>query len=227
MVMQACTPLDARSAHLGGGLARACYRTPRATARAPLERTTLSRRWASRLSPSRSRTGGTSPTGLLRLPRRPSTPPSGTPPGWPGGCYRPPFPLAPTHWKGAASSPASALASLVYFAACGLAALAWASFVHPMLRLIYNPSSVPVGWYRIAPPGMRRVGSHRADHAPPRCITQRGYLPGAPLLSVGAVAPQEVCVASGIVRIDGAWPCRAARRPLGRPAAILAAVPPP
>ncbi|HCE7811504.1 TPA: S26 family signal peptidase, partial [Pseudomonas aeruginosa] len=29
---------------------------------------------------------------------------------------------------------------LAGFAACGLAALAWASFVHPMPRLIYNPS---------------------------------------------------------------------------------------
>ena len=38
---------------------------------------------------------------------------------------------------------------LASLSACGLAALAWASFVHPFPRLIYNPSdSVPVGWYR-------------------------------------------------------------------------------
>ena len=35
-----------------------------------------------------------------------------------------------------------------------LAALAWASFVHPLPRLIYNPSdSVAVGWYRVDPQG--------------------------------------------------------------------------
>ena len=98
---------------------------------------------------------------------------------------------------------------LAGFAACGLAALAWASFVHPMPRLIYNPSdSVPVGWYRIAPPDAPRVGSIVLTTLPPDAAAlaaQRGYLPArVPLLKrVGAVAPQEVCVASGIVRIDG------------------------
>ncbi|EIU5421165.1 S26 family signal peptidase, partial [Pseudomonas aeruginosa] len=57
---------------------------------------------------------------------------------------------------------------LAGFAACGLAALAWASFVHPMPRLIYNPSdSVPVGWYRIAPPDAPRVGSIVLTTLPP------------------------------------------------------------
>ena len=41
---------------------------------------------------------------------------------------------------------------LAGLSACGLAALAWASFVHPLPRLTYNPSdSVEVGWYRIDP----------------------------------------------------------------------------
>src|SRR3546814_4921719 len=41
---------------------------------------------------------------------------------------------------------------LAGFAAVGLAALAWAAFVQPLPRLIYNPSdSVPVGWYRVQP----------------------------------------------------------------------------
>jgi type IV secretory pathway protease TraF len=41
---------------------------------------------------------------------------------------------------------------LAGLSACGLAALAWASFVHPLPRLIYNPSdSVAVGWYRVDP----------------------------------------------------------------------------
>ena len=98
---------------------------------------------------------------------------------------------------------------LVGFAACGLAALAWASFVHPRPCLIYNPSdSISVGWYRIAPPDAPRVGSIVLTMLPPDAAAlaaQRGYLPArVPLLKrVGAVAPQEVCVASGIVRIDG------------------------
>ena len=41
---------------------------------------------------------------------------------------------------------------LAGLSACGLAALAWASFVHPLPRLTYNPSdSVAVGWYRVDP----------------------------------------------------------------------------
>ena len=102
-------------------------------------------------------------------------------------------------------------------AACGFAALAWASFVSPLPRLTYNPSdSVAVGWYRIDPLG------HRAG-SPPRPLSvdsivlvplpaeaaalaaQRGYLPmRVPLLKrIGAIAPQEVCIIGGIVRIDG------------------------
>ena len=98
---------------------------------------------------------------------------------------------------------------LAGLSACGLAALAWASFVHPLPRLIYNPSdSVPVGWYRIAPPDAPRVGSIVLTTLPPDAAAlaaQRGYLPArVPLLKrVGAVAPQEVCIAGGIVRIDG------------------------
>ena len=98
---------------------------------------------------------------------------------------------------------------LAGFAACGLAALAWASFVHPMPRLIYNPSdSVPVGWYRIAPPDAPRVGSIVLTTLPPDAAAlaaQRGYLPArVPLLKrVGAIAPQEVCITGRIVHIDG------------------------
>lgn len=106
---------------------------------------------------------------------------------------------------------------LAGLAACGLAALAWASFVQPLPRLIYNPSdSVAVGWYRIDPLGHRpgslprplAMGSIVLASLPPDAAAlaaQRGYLPGhVPLLKrVGAVAPQEVCIAGGIVRIDG------------------------
>ena len=99
---------------------------------------------------------------------------------------------------------------------CGLAALAWASFVHPLPRLIYNPSdSVAVGWYRVDPQGHGidslphsfSVGSIVLITLPPDAAAlaaQRGYLPArVPLLKrVGAVAPQEVCTARGVVRID-------------------------
>ena len=113
---------------------------------------------------------------------------------------------------------------LAGFAACGLAALAWASFVHPMPRLIYNPSdSVPVGWYRIAPPDAPRVGSIVLTTLPPDAAAlaaQRGYLPArVPLLKrVGAVAPQHVCVFDALVWIDGV-PVAAVRPAdrLGRP----------
>ena len=106
---------------------------------------------------------------------------------------------------------------LAGLSACGLAALAWASFVQPMPRLIYNPSdSVAVGWYRVdsldhgagSLPRPLSVGSIVLTTLPPEAATlaaQRGYLPTrVPLLKrVGAMAPQEVCIADGSVRIDG------------------------
>src|SRR3546814_9631866 len=52
---------------------------------------------------------------------------------------------------------------LAGFAAVGLAALAWAAFVQPLPRLIYNPSdSVPVGWYRVDP--QRHSTDRSAEH---------------------------------------------------------------
>jgi conjugative transfer signal peptidase TraF len=124
---------------------------------------------------------------------------------------------------GTAPQPRSRMRARIVLAglsACGLAALAWASFLpehmRPLPRLIYNPSdSVAVGWYRVEPI------DHRADSLPrPLSVgsivlaqlpndaaalaAQRGYLPARiPLLKrVGAVAPQEVCISGGIVRID-------------------------
>ncbi len=101
--------------------------------------------------------------------------------------------------------------------ACGLAALAWTFLAQPQPRLIYNPSdSVAVGWYRVEPldhradplPRPVSVGSIVLTTLPPdvaALAAQRGYLPvRVPLLKrVGAVAPQKVCIAGGIVRIDG------------------------
>lgn len=107
---------------------------------------------------------------------------------------------------------------LAGLSACGLAALAWASFVQLPPRLTYNPSdSVPVGWYRIdpldhdagSPPRSLFVSNIVLAELPPDAAAlaaQRGYLPvHVPLLKrVGAVAPQRVCVVDGRVRIDGA-----------------------
>lgn len=102
-------------------------------------------------------------------------------------------------------------------AAIGFAALAWASFVSPLPRLTYNPSdSVAVGWYRVDPldhrayslPSLLSVNSIVLVPLPAEAgalAAQRGYLPTrVPLLKrVGAIPPQEVCIAGGIVRIDG------------------------
>lgn len=107
---------------------------------------------------------------------------------------------------------------LAVLSTCGLAALAWASVVQPLPRLIYNPSnSVAVGWYRLDPlqhqsgssPLRLEVGSVVLTTLPPDAAilaAQRGYLPDhIPLLKrVGAVAPQHVCIVAGQVRIDGA-----------------------
>ena len=117
-------------------------------------------------------------------------------------------------------------------AAIGFAALAWAAFVSPLPRLTYNPSdSVAVGWYRIDPfdprtaslPRPLSVDSIVLVPLPAEAGTlaaQRGYLPvRVPLLKrVGAIAPQEVCIAGGIIRIDGV-PSAAVLRAdrLGRP----------
>ncbi|MCQ4321540.1 S26 family signal peptidase [Stutzerimonas stutzeri] len=102
---------------------------------------------------------------------------------------------------------------LAVLSACGLAALAWASFVRPAAHVVYNPSdSVPVGWYRIeragSSPRPLSVGSIVLTRLPEDVATlaaQRGYLPShIPLLKrVGAVAPQHVCIVAGQVRIDG------------------------
>jgi conjugative transfer signal peptidase TraF len=110
---------------------------------------------------------------------------------------------------------------LAGLSACGLIALAWASFVHSLPRLTYNPSdSVAIGWYRVDPlghgtgspsrplPSSLRVGSIVLVALPAdvsALAAQRGYLPARILLlkRVGAVAPQEVCNTGNSVSIDG------------------------
>ena len=103
--------------------------------------------------------------------------------------------------------------ALAALAAGGLAALAWAAFVPPAVRIVYNPSdSVPVGWYRIepadSPPRTLSVGSIVLARLPADVAAfaaQRDYLPAhIPLLKrVGAVAPQHVCTVDRELRIDG------------------------
>ena len=98
---------------------------------------------------------------------------------------------------------------LACLSACGLAALAWASFVRPLPRLVYNPSdSVAVGWYHVGPPDALRVGAIVLTTLPPDAAAlaaQRRYLPArVPLLKrVGAIAPQHVCIFDALVWIDG------------------------
>ncbi|SAK81816.1 S26 family signal peptidase [Caballeronia ptereochthonis] len=118
-------------------------------------------------------------------------------------------PCPRSHWR--------ARLVLASLSACGLAALAWASFVSPLPRVIYNPTdSVPVGWYRIDPfdwlaDPLRNpvhVDGIVLAHLPAQAAllaAQRDYLPlGIPLLKrVGAIAPQQVCVVGRSVRIDG------------------------
>lgn len=130
----------------------------------------------------------------------------------------------PASATGTAPHPRSRLRARLVLAglsACGLAALAWVSFLpdnmRPLPRFTYNPSdSVAVGWYRIEP------FDHRAGSQPrPLSVdsivlvplpaeaaalaAQRGYLPTrVPLLKrIGAMAPQEVCIVGRSVRIDG------------------------
>lgn len=117
---------------------------------------------------------------------------------------------------GVAPEPRSRLRARIVLAAlsaCGLAALAWASFVRPAAHVVYNPSnSVPVGWYRIEPVSSLadslHVGSIVLARLPgdvAALAAQRGYLPAhIPLLKrVGALAPQHVCIVGGVVQIDG------------------------
>lgn len=98
---------------------------------------------------------------------------------------------------------------LALASACGVAALAWAAFATPRLRVVYNASaSVPVGWYRIEPAGALRPGDVVLTRLPAHIAMladRRGYLPAdVPLLKrIGAVSPQHVCVRGGRVRIDG------------------------
>ncbi|AZV95532.1 hypothetical protein CBF45_10720 [Bordetella sp. J329] len=67
----------------------------------------------------------------------------------------------------------------------------------PRSRLTYNPSdSVAVGWYRIEPFDPRTASL-------PRPLSVDSIVLVPLLKRVGAVAPQQVCIVAGQVRIDG------------------------
>ncbi|WP_339846251.1 S26 family signal peptidase [uncultured Halopseudomonas sp.] len=106
-----------------------------------------------------------------------------------------------------------ACVTVIVLMAAGLAALVWAAFTPSRARVVYNASdSVPIGWYRITPldtdANAIPVDSIVLVDLPEHIATladKRGYLPlDVPLLKrVGAVAPQNVCIEDGRVRIDG------------------------
>lgn len=106
-----------------------------------------------------------------------------------------------------------ACVTVLVLMAAGLAALVWAAFTPSKARVVYNASdSVPIGWYHITPLGTDvnaiPVDSIVLVDLPDDVAVladQRRYLPlDVPLLKrVGAVAPQNVCIESGRVRIDG------------------------
>lgn len=94
-------------------------------------------------------------------------------------------------------------------AASSLVALSWAALATSPPQLIYNASdSVPTGWYRIAPVSSLVTGDLVLVRLPPDAMVlaaRRGYLPSTvPLLkTVAAIAPQQVCVRSNYVLVDG------------------------
>lgn len=99
----------------------------------------------------------------------------------------------------------------------GLAALSAPTLLsmspHGRVVVVYNPTdSVPRGWYAIRPVESQeslvvdQVVLARLPAEAATFASQRGYLPkNVPLLKrIGAVSPQLVCVANGVVRVDGA-----------------------
>ncbi len=91
----------------------------------------------------------------------------------------------------------------------GLVALGWVALDTSPLQIVYNASdSVPAGWYRITSTGSVAVGDIVLIRLPVHAATlaaKRGYLPKhVPLLkTVAAVPPQNVCVRSDQVLVDG------------------------
>lgn len=89
-----------------------------------------------------------------------------------------------------------------------LFALTWAAYSTPVPRLVYNASdSLPIGWYHIKATRSLRPGDTVLISLPHKVRTfaaQQGYLPASiPLLkTVAAIAPQHVCVLSGLIVVN-------------------------
>jgi len=113
-------------------------------------------------------------------------------------------------------------AAVITLGALGCLALAWRPSPP---RLMWNTTaSVPVGLYRLEPPGQPGLGDLVVVSPPPeiaRLLADRDWLPsGVPLLKPVAAGPgQRVCRQGQAVTIDGLIVARAAledarRRPL-------------
>jgi type IV secretory pathway protease TraF len=230
MVMQACTPLDARSASPACSRARLLLHAEGdANVRAVLERIDGIEALGIAPSTCRPRTGARWATArgapcAARIHRRAARRLAGRE----GAAMTPISTTAPRA--------ASSLAPARSHRAGGLRrrrprCAGLGGFRAPLPRLTYNPSdSVAVGWYRIEPfdprtaslPRPLSVDSIVLVPLPARAAAlaaQRGYLPTrVPLLKrVGAVAPQHVCIVAGQVRIDGVPAAVLPADRLGRP----------
>lgn len=106
---------------------------------------------------------------------------------------------------------------------CVLMALAVILSITPMCsrwapRVLYNASdSVPRGWYHVVPSDALAVGDLVAVRLPARfahIAAARGYLPlGVPLLKrIAAAHPQQVCVRTDVVYVDGVRIAKLRRR---------------
>ena len=101
------------------------------------------------------------------------------------------------------------------------------AFVHPSPRLVWNASaSVPVGWYRMHPAPVLKLGDLVAVLPPVALagfLADRHYLPrGVPMLKhVAALAGQRVCRTGARITVDGKHLGDARTRDhLGRPLPI-------
>ena len=100
------------------------------------------------------------------------------------------------------------LRTLIVMLAAVIACLG-APYVHPPVRIFYNPSpSIACGWYLIVPPRRLRVGMLVIAHIPSwaaRLAAERNYLPiTVPVIKrIAAADGESVCERSGRLAIDG------------------------
>ena len=116
--------------------------------------------------------------------------------------------LPPDRGRAAGAHAASRLRSLVLMCAAALVCLG-APWIHPPIRLVYNPSpSVARGWYLMVPAHRLEDGMFvvaRLPAAAARIAAERGYLPiTVPVVKrVAAQDGEYVCERSRVLSIDG------------------------